>query len=320
MNFYLAPMEGITRYTYRNAYANFYGHVDKYFSPFLAPSHTHCFNTREKQDILPENNSKLYLVPQILTNCADDFIRTAQELSKFGYYEINLNLGCPSGTVVSKFKGSGFLAIPEQLEQFLDQIFSKLNMEISIKTRIGKESPEEFTHLMEIYNQYPLKELIIHPRTQTDFYRNTPNWSVFQEGLSISKNPVCYNGDIFTKEDYERFCKTFPSITSVMLGRGIITNPGLICEILGLTCTKQTLWDFHEEIFQNYEALSMGEKNILFKMKELWFYMIHLFKDSKKPGKKIKKSKNRIEYQAAVSELFHNYDLELSADTSFLKK
>lgn len=320
MKFYLAPMEGVTRYTYRNAYAKFYGHIDKYFAPFIAPSHTHCFNTREKRDILPENNADLLLIPQILTNCTEDFIRTAKELSKFGYHEINLNLGCPSGTVVSKFKGSGFLAIPEKMDEFLYEVFSKFDMDISIKTRIGKNDPEEFEHLMEIYNKYPLKELIIHPRTQTDFYKNTPNWDAFQKGLLNSKNPVCYNGDIFTKEDYEQFCHTFPSVDSIMFGRGIITNPGLICEILGIECTKQVLWDFHEQIYHDYQELSMGEKNVLFKMKELWFYMIHLFKDSQKPGKKIKKSKGLRDYDAAVSDLFHNYEIDNPVDTSFLKK
>ncbi len=320
MQYYLAPMEGVTRYTYRNAYAQFYGHIDKYFGPFIAPSHTHCFNTREKTDTLPENNETIFFVPQILTNCADDFIRTANELAKLGYQEINLNLGCPSGTVVSKYKGSGFLAIPDQLNAFLYQIFSELDMNISIKTRIGKENANEWSHLIAIYNQYPLKELIIHPRTQTDFYKNTPNWDAFREALSTSVHPLCYNGDIFTKEDYERFRETFPEVTSIMLGRGIITNPGLVCELLGISHTKQQLLQFHNKVYDNYKQISMGEKNVLFKMKELWFYMIHLFENSQKAAKKIKKSKNLAEYDAAVSDLFHSCDFVKQADTGFLKK
>ncbi len=320
MNYYLAPMEGITRYVYRNAYAQFYGHIDKYFSPFIAPSHTHCFNTRERQDISPDNNKTIHLIPQILTNCADDFIRTANELISLGYSEINLNLGCPSGTVVSKYKGSGFLAIPNELDRFLYEIFSKLTVNISIKTRIGKEDPKEFIQLMKIYNQYPLKELIIHPRTQTDFYKNTPNWTVFGEALSISKHPICYNGDIFTKEDYEQFCKTFPTITSIMVGRGIITNPSLICEIKNLPHTKQMLWDFHEQIYHGYRSILMGDRNVLFKMKELWFYMIHLFENSQKAGKKIKKATRSSDYEAAILDLFQNYQLVEHVDTSFLRK
>ena len=320
MNYYLAPMEGITRYVYRDSYAQFYGHMDKYFSPFIAPSHTHCFNTREKQDISPDNNKTIHLIPQILTNCAEDFIKTANALISLGYSEINLNLGCPSGTVVSKYKGSGFLAIPDELDRFLYQIFSNLTIKISIKTRIGKEDPKEFTRLMKIYNQYPLEELIIHPRTQTDFYKNTPNWAVFGEAISISKHPICYNGDIFTKEDYEQFHQTFPMITSIMFGRGIITNPALIYEIKNLPHTKQTLWKFHEQIYQNYHSTLMGEKNVLFKMKELWFYMIHLFEDSEKIGKKIKKSRKALDYETAVFELFQNHNLVKQVDTSFLKK
>ena len=178
MRYYFAPMEGITGYIYRNAHHTLFPGIDKYFSPFLVPNQNHRFSYREMQDIMPEHNNQIQLVPQILTNQADAFIWTALELKQLGYEEVNLNLGCPSGTVVSKNKGSGFLALRDELDLFLDQVCSELQMKISIKTRIGKDSPDEFDELLRIFNKYPLEELIIHPRIQKDYYKNTPNTDV----------------------------------------------------------------------------------------------------------------------------------------------
>ena len=176
MKFYLAPLEGITGYIYRNALHDFYGTgIDKYFMPFLAPHTKRSFNAKEKNDILPEHNKDLYAVPQILTNNASDFLRIEKDLRALGYEEININLGCPSGTVVSKGRGAGFLAKKDELDAFLEEIFEKTEGKISLKTRIGVEEPEEFYELLEIYNQYPLEELIIHPRVQKELYQGKPH-------------------------------------------------------------------------------------------------------------------------------------------------
>ena len=188
MKFYLAPLEGVTTYVYRNAYHKHFRPMDKYFTPFIVPHKEKNFSTREKKELSPENNQGLFVVPQLLTNNAEDFLKTANDIVKFGYDEINLNLGCPSGTVVAKKKGSGFLAFPEELERFLDEIFNKADFKISIKTRIGKENPDEFYRLLEIYNKYPMEELIVHPRIQTDYYKNTPNWKMFEEAYKHSKS------------------------------------------------------------------------------------------------------------------------------------
>ena len=157
MKFYFAPLEGISGYVYRNAWEKHFGSVDKYFTPFLSPNQNGTFSSRELNDILPEHNEGMTVVPRILTNRAEDFIRTAKQLREYGYEEVNLNLGCPAGTVVSKKRGSGFLAEPELLEECLAEIFLKLDMKVSVKTRIGKEDPEEWHRLMEIYNQFPWK-------------------------------------------------------------------------------------------------------------------------------------------------------------------
>lgn len=313
MKYYLAPLEGITSYVYRNAYHQYFHSMDKYFTPFIVPHKEKKFSTREKKELTPENNQGLVVVPQLLTNNAEDFLKTAKDITAFGYDEINLNLGCPSGTVVSKKKGSGFLAFPEELDAFLYEIFEKADYDISIKTRIGKENPDEFYKLLEIYNKYQIKELIIHPRVQKDMYKNVPNWDMYELAYRESKNPLCYNGDIFTVENAVTFMKRFPEADTMMLGRGIIANPALVNQMEQEDADlRNKLRGLHDMIYEEYQKISSGDKNVLFKMKELWFYMGNQFVGSEKLMKKIKKSEKLKDYENVVRILFETCDLKWS--------
>lgn len=315
MKYYFAPMEGITGYLYRNAHHDYFPGIDRYMTPFLAPNQKTCFRTREREDILPEHNRGMDVIPQILTNKTEEFLKASGQLKEYGYREVNLNLGCPSRTVASKCRGAGFLAVPEELDRFLDEIFEKANMEISIKTRIGKDRGEEFAHLIEIYNQYPVKELIIHPRVQKDFYRNAPNLDVFAQGLARCECPVCYNGDLKTVKDVEEFRKRFPKVDRIMIGRGMLANPGLVGELQGKEpMDKQRLRNFHDRIYRDYQGLLFGEKNVLFKMKELWSYLIESFEDAEKEAKKIRKAQRLREYEEAVEALFSRKRLIMKRD------
>lgn len=311
MKFYFAPLEGVTGYIYRNAYNTLFGNIDKYFTPFIVPSVNKCLKTRELNDILPEHNKGMYVVPQILTNNSEYFLDTVNALKEFGYNEINLNLGCPSGTVVGKNRGSGFLALPDELDRFLDEVFSKTDSKISIKTRIGKDSPDEFFKLLDIYNKYPLEELIIHPRIQKDYYKNTPNMDVYKYAEEHSKNVLCYNGDIFNVKDYENIREKCPSLDRIMLGRGIIANPGLVNEIKGNEIAdKAKLKEFHDMVFEGYKEVLSGDKNALFKMKEFWFYMKNMFANHDKYAKKIRKTSSVNEYIAIVNIIFNELEIE----------
>jgi tRNA-dihydrouridine synthase len=310
MNYYFAPMEGVTGYIYRNAHRAFFKHIDKYFSPFIVANHSDSMKTREINDILPENNQGLVLIPQILTNNAKYFINTSKRMMQMGYSELNLNLGCPAGTVVSKNKGSGFLAKREELDAFLEEVFSAAITKISIKTRIGKDQPEEFYDLIEIFNKYPLEELIIHPRIQKDFYKNKPNLGIFKDALGLSKNPVCYNGDIFTVEDYNKFSAEFAVVDKIMLGRGLITNPGLIGDMTSdIKLDKNLLRSFHDRIYEDYRRNLFGDRPVLFKMKEIWSYMIMIFSENDKYAKKIRRAERLSDYEEVVSSLFKEQNL-----------
>lgn len=311
MKFYFAPLEGLTGYIYRNAHHTFFPDgVDQYFSPFVIPNQSGSFKTRDMNDLLPENNQGIHLVPQLLTNNAEDFIQTAKRIKQLGYSQINLNLGCPSGTVVSKGRGAGFLVKRAELDHFLDSIFSRQVTKISIKTRLGKESPEEFDALIEIFNKYPMEELIIHPRVQTDFYKNKPNMQAFAAAAIKSKTPVCYNGDLFSLEDLRIFLAGYPHVDRVMLGRGLLINPNMIqAHLFQTRVDKKRLKCFHDRLLDDYSSNLFGGKNILFKMKDLWSYMALLFSDHEKHVKRIKKTQNVRDYQDAVARLFVESDI-----------
>lgn len=305
MKLYMAPLEGITGHVFRTTFCECFGNVDKYFIPFIKPNQKGHLSSRERQDVLPENNEGMYAVPQILTNSSEDFLRTVHKLKQYGYEEVNLNLGCPSKTVISKGRGAGFLAFPEELDKFLCEIFEHVDVAVSIKTRIGKDDPDEFGRLLEIYNQYPLKELIIHPRVQKDFYANHPNLKAFGEAVQNSGNPLCYNGDIFSVKDYKRVRDAFPQVERVMLGRGILKNPGLVRQIYtGQPLDKQVLRVFHDRLYERYGEVLSGEKTILFKMKELWSFLAPIFTNHEKYAKKINKAQRCKAYEEAVDRLF----------------
>lgn len=314
MKHYFAPLEGVTGYIYRNAHYKYFKGTDQYFTPFIVPTQTKKLAPKELRDVSPERNKGLVIIPQILTNRAADFICTAGELKKLGYNEVNLNLGCPSKTVVSKNRGSGFLALQDELNRFLDEIFSRTDMKISVKTRIGKTDPEEFYELIEIFNKYPMEELIVHPRLQTDYYKNRPNLAVFKDAVSLSKNPLCYNGDIFTVSDYKKFTSDFPEVGAVMLGRGLIANPGLLEEAGGgLPMDKHRFKAFHDEVLAGYRETACGDRNVLFKMKELWIYMSCIFDDAGKYAKKIKKAERMNDYLEVVDRLLAEREIVAGA-------
>lgn len=303
MKIYLAPLESVTGYIFRNAYHDIFGCIDKYYAPFVTPNQNAYLNRKEKKDVLPENNIDIPLVPQIMTNNSSCFAGCQKELVDLGYDEVNLNLGCPSATVVTKKKGAGFLAYPEELDQFLYEIYENSTSKISVKTRIGVEHPDEFYQLMEIYNKYPISELIIHPRIRQDFYNNKPNMKVFSEAVLSSKNPVVYNGDVNTPEDFYRISEEFPNINAIMIGRGILKNPGLPAMIKHNKSSYniEETYKFMERLRRDYYELMKDEKNVLFKLKELWLYRCMVLKDGGRLWKKMKKVKNFVEYENVLN-------------------
>ena len=330
IKFYAAPMEGITGYTYRTVHGSCYPGTDLYFSPFISPNQHHGVNPKEKRDISPKNNQGIHLIPQILTNKSDFMLSAAGELKTvYGYEEVNLNLGCPSKTVVSKGKGSGFLEDTQGLDRFFDEVFSAIDQaggmgkdspypKISVKTRLGMEDTAEFEDILKVYNRYPLSELIVHPRVQKEFYKGLPHLETFAEVVESCTHSLCYNGDIWSLEDYKKIRELFPKVKKVMLGRGLIANPELVKELQEYEkcMAKGEVWTgyrrdfrqlkrYHDKLLSGYLEQMLGDQtNTLFKMKECWVYMERQFPEQEKLIKKLKKAGKLAEYERLAEELF----------------
>lgn len=306
MEYEFAPLEGITGYIYRRAYAEYFGGLDRYFSPFLVTGEGGRMKKRQLKDVLPENNQGITVVPQLLNNRASDFIQAAAQLKDLGYAEVNLNLGCPSGTVVSKGRGAGFLARLEELNRFLEEIFDGACCEISIKTRLGMEEPEEFYQILDIYNQYPVKRLVIHPRTRKELYRGRVHREMFAYAYGHSNCPLCFNGDILCGDDVAALQQTYPELSAVMVGRGLLARPGCITNGQGVPYEngKKQHRAFTERLLADYREVLSGDVHVLHKMKEIWFYMAPAFTGYEKYWKKIKKADRLSAYRAAVEALY----------------
>lgn len=313
MRIELAPMESITTYIYRNALQKYYGGIDTYFSPFISTHKNKKLNYKELNDILPENNNGINLIPQVMTSDAEEFLYTSSQIKELGYDHINLNFGCPSGTVTAKGKGAGILIYPEKLERLLDEIFSKSDMKISVKTRVGYSEYEEWNRLLDIYKKFPLKELIVHPRIREDFYNGKADRSLMKETLFRIKEvgmTVSYNGDIYSVSDCEDVTDKMSELDAVMIGRGLLTNPSLACNIKSRESDKNSnlltdkeiihtasFKEFNLELMNNYAEIMSGDRNTLFKLKELWVYMSNLFDEPAKVLKKIQKCNALRDYK-----------------------
>ncbi len=314
MRCYFAPMEGITGAVYRNAHHRYFPGLDKYFMPFLSPSQNHVFTRRELRDILPMYNEGVPAVPQLLTRRAEDFLWAAGELAAMGYREVSLNLGCPSGTVAAKGKGAGFLAFPQELDRFLEEIFSRAPLSVSVKTRLGVNDPEEFGPLLSIYNKYPITELTIHPRVQRDFYRNSVRMEHFARTLSASRIPVCYNGDLVTAGDCTALSGRFPGLEAMMLGRGLVANPALARQCAGgPAADRATLQAFHDSLYTGFAQAFGSERNAMLRMKEIWFYHIYLFDEREKHAKALKKAASPQEFIRCANAVFRELPLRAHA-------
>lgn len=319
MELYFAPMEGITGGRFRQTHHRYFSGADKYYMPFISPTQDHVFTPRELRNVAPEHNAGIPAVPQLLTKSAADFLWAARELHAMGYGEVNLNLGCPSGTVVAKGKGAGMLADPAGLDCFLEEIFSAGldGLSISIKTRLGLASPEEFPRLLEIFSKYPLSMLVIHPRVREDYYRHPVRCGEFVRALPLISCPVCYNGGIVTAGGCARAEEALPGVQALMIGQGLLADPALARQAKGgQPLEREELRAFHDDLYQGYLQDFGSQRNVVFHMKELWSYLCRMFDGGGKLFKQIKKAQDGQAYESAVDRVFRELPLRGDADWS----
>ena len=306
MRYYFAPLEGLTDSIFRSLHSKYFSGVDRYYTPFLSPTVHRGLTAKEAREIPRADTLTYEAVPQLLTKVSEDFLWLTGVCADLGYKEVNLNTGCPSGTVTAKGKGSGMLRDLPALEAFLDDIFAKSPLPVSIKTRIGFYDPDEFPAILELYNQYPIKELTIHPRIRADFYKSPVKMEAFRYALEHSKNPLCYNGDLISLKKVAAFEKEFPMIESVMIGRGLVADPGMLTPG-GTDITA--LEAFYDELFAVYTDVFGGTRNAMFRLKENWRHLLCKFEGSEKLGKRLKKTTDAAEYKAITHEIFHTLPL-----------
>ena len=334
MKFYFAPMEGITLYPLRNIHHEMFGgSIDKYYTPFLTAHHNFHFKKREKRDAQPEyavgfENYEEQIVPQIMANRPDTFLWAAREMKKLGYKEVNINLGCPAATVTNSHKGAGLLTDTEYLDKMLGDIFMEYDKDvqsasnadartlpdISIKTRLGFTDEKEADSLMRIYAKYPVKELTIHARVREDFYKGQPRIDAFKRAAEVYRNEggkadICYNGNIFSADDLAGLDTTIKSenISSVMLGRGLLTDPALARVLSGGDALKsEELREYLKRLYEEYAEFIPEERNVIFKMLEHWAFLYVHFEDCERNLKLIRKARSKGEYFAAVNAIFHD--------------
>lgn len=302
MQHYFAPLEGLTDRIYRDVHHRYYPGIAKYYTPFISPTTHRALTNKEKREIPPADSLEYTAVPQVLTKNPQDFLWLAQQCADLGYKEINLNLGCPSGTVTAKGKGAGMLRDTDALDEFLYEIYHNSPIPISIKTRIGFSSPDEFEKLLGVYNRYPIFELTIHPRVRAQFYNGSVEMRAFEYAVHNSKNPLCYNGNLNSNADISAIGASYPQLGSVMLGRGLIADPAMLCPERD---NATTLAAFHNELLESYIEVFGSARNAMFRMKENWRYILCKFETAEKLAKRLRKTTDVCEYRHITQEIFH---------------
>ncbi len=305
---WLAPLRGLTDAVYRTALAHHFPGIDLAIAPFITTHSGRRIKAAHVQDLLPANNRGLPVIPQILSKHPDDFVHLANHLFDLGYASVNLNLGCPFPQVANKGRGSGMLPFPDRVDLFLEATLLRLTGRLSIKTRLGRHSPEEIQALIPIFNRYPLQEVIVHPRTGVQMYTGHPDLEAFAACIDQLAHPVVYNGDIKRLDDYRRLAERFPSAAGWMIGRGVIANPFLPGDIKSGRDAGDNkvarFKRFHDDLFERYRLRLSGPGHLLNRMKGFWNYFPQCFRDSDKGRKRILKARSLAHYCEAVSLFF----------------
>lgn len=313
---YFAPIQESTDFVYRSAFAMAFGNVDKYFAPYIIRQNDGTIKKSHLRDIAPENNPGYMLIPQVMAGNTEDFLYLTKTLADLGYDEINWNLGCPYPMVTNKGLGSGLLPSTDKIKRILSEAFSKLSCRVSVKLRTGLLSSDEIFDVIPVLNEFPLNEVILHPRIAKQLYRGSADKELFMQVIDLSKHPLVYNGDIFTQDDFNQSSDHFTTITSWMLGRGILMDPFLPSKLkhVPLPYKKEKadlLNQFHDQIFFSYSKLLSGNSHLLMRMKKFWSYFCYAFPDPAKSFKRIKKAGSIANYNLAIRENFQrlsNYE------------
>ncbi len=346
----LGPFQGITDAPFRNVFKRHFGGIDKFYTPFFTGIHKedHAKNL-QGEEIDPCCNDVDTLTPQILSTDAEEILRFAKQCKELGYNEINLNMGCPFPRVANKKRGCGLLPYPEKVETMLERVFEKIDIQFSIKCRLGYINPEEINAIIPVFNKFPLSELIIHPRIGKQLYKGEADVERFAALIPYIKAPLVYNGDIFSVESFERINRILndgPStlrqaqgsgacknVDQFMLGRGLLANPFLAEEIKNNTTDAcngslqgelvgahhmgpshdktERLHNYVLDLYEDRLHHAGGSPKVLGRMKELWSYLMYSFDEPQDIWRKIKKINALKDYEEAVETVFQSHAIRI---------
>ncbi|OHE65633.1 MAG: hypothetical protein A2413_07890 [Treponema sp. RIFOXYC1_FULL_61_9] len=308
---HLAPLHGVTNCVFRNAFFSHFSGFDAAVAPFIPSVNAASVRETHFKDLLPPANSGIPLIPQILGNDADQFVATAKILKDFGYDEVSWNLGCPYPMVANKKRGSGLLPFPDLIEKFLEGACSRSALPISVKARLGRTERGELLRLMPVFNSFPLRRIVIHPRIATQMYEGEVDLDGFSEAAAESTHEVMYNGDIKDAATFASLQARFPSIGQWMVGRWALSDPFLASALKGAPPPAdpvRVVRDFHDELLDGYRGILSGQKHVLDKMKEVWTFLGLSFSGSDRNLKRICKANTLEAYGTAVAAVFEGED------------
>lgn len=306
-----SPLQGFTDFRFRKAFHKHFGGIDTFYSPYIKLNGKLIVKGSYERDILPENNTTLEVIPQIITNDAEEFLFVTKYVQQFGYKELNWNLGCPYPMVAKCGMGSGLIKNTDQIENILKRVHNETDIVVSMKMRMGYDNPTEILEVFPILDQYPIKNIAIHARIGKQLYKGGVDLDSFQKCLDHTKHKIYYNGDITSVTKFKELQERFPSIDHWMIGRGLIADPFLPFMIKNNTTEYpkkrfEIFEAFHDEIYREYDAYLQGPTPIRMKMLGFWEYFSESFSNPQKTFKKIKKAGNSKSYEAAVKEIFKN--------------
>ena len=315
----LAPFQGITDVVYRNIFKKHFCGIDKYYTPFFTGIQKDNSKSLRGEEISPEFNDVKTVVPQILSNTAEEIVRFANQCKSLGYPEFNLNMGCPFPRVANKTRGCGLMADPERTNKMLNDVFEQIDgIKFSIKCRLGYYNDEEIYAFIETFNSLPFSEIIVHPRIGKQMYTGEASLEKFKELVPLINKPLVYNGDIFTIAYYDTILSALSDLSAlshgIMLGRGLLTNPFLAEQIKNIDNQqdkKSRLHSFVVDLYINRLHHAGGSPKIIGSMKELWKYMMNIFDDPQNVWRKVKKVNHLDEYETAVENIFNEHNLAL---------
>ena len=309
-----SPLQGFTDFRFRNAFNQYFGGIDTFYAPYIRLNGKFKIKPAYERDLLQKKNTVKELIPQIMTNDADEFLFVTKYVQSLGYNELNWNLGCPYPMVTKRGMGSGLICETEKINNILDKVHSESNILVSMKMRLGYDNPEEILNTLPILDNYPLKSIAIHARLGKQLYNGSLDLEGFQKALDKTKHLLYYNGDITSVEAFNKIRDRFPSITHFMIGRGLLSDPFLPSMIKNDMNSYpenhlEIFSKFHDTIYHEYKDYLSGDKHALLKMTSFWEYFATTFENPQKTFKKIKKSKSIVAYEDEVREIFMQHQI-----------